>query len=262
MAERFRASSFATVVSQLRETSTILRIARPRSEDQWDELARKALNDADQNFKELPLSVVLRSQWERLLQRMNEKADSGEISILIREMGNNLLVELTTAYFLMIPADRRFAYEQPYPVFGPEVHKAFPEARLDIAAASRCYALDEWTACVMHLMRALEHGLRWLGNKVALTPEEMEGKNWKNVIDGIEKKIEAMEQLPKSQEKTERLRFFSGAASQFRWFKDEFRNDAAHGHVFFDEKTGAPIFLHVSDFYRIIATEAVKEVQE
>lgn len=92
----------------------------------------------------------------------SESAPLQEVVILVREMNNNLMVELSSAWFLMIPADRRFVYEQPNPIFGEVVYNVFPDARRDIAAAGRCYALDEWTACVMHLMRALEFGLRWL----------------------------------------------------------------------------------------------------
>jgi len=174
-------------------------------------------------------------------------------------MNNNLMVELAEAWFLMIPADKRFIYEQPSPIFGETVHKAFPDAQRDIAAAGRCYALDEWTACVVHLMRALEHAMRWLASRVHLDPESIKGENWKNVIDQIEKKIREMESEPKSAEKSAKIQFLSQSATQFRWFKDAWRNDAAHGHVYYDEREGAPLFLHISDFFRHIATEAIKD---
>lgn len=259
MAGYFRVSAFATVISQLRESVVLVRFASHDPDaPQPTEVVRAALNDADVQFKELKLSKVLRSQWERLLERSNADAPLSEIAILIRELHNNLLVELSSAYFLIIPADRRFVYEQPQPIFGPDTEKAFPDARRDIAAAGRCYALDEWTACVFHSMRALEFGLRWLADRAGLKPEEIAGENWKNVIDRIEKKIREMEALPKSPTKSATVQFLSEAAAQFRWFKDAWRNDVAHANVHYDEREAAPLFLHVSDFFRSISPEAAK----
>lgn len=261
MADRFRMASFATVVSQLRESVVLIHMASTEpGAPSPKNVVLLALKSADEQFKELKLSRVLRSQWERLLE-LSKDAPLSEIAILLRELNNNLMVELSSAYFLMIPADRRFIYEQPNPIFGQETHDAFPDARRDIAASGRCYALDEWTACVSHLMRALEFALRWLAKRVGLKPEEVEGENWRNVIDRIEKKIRELEQLPKSPAKSVNTQFLSEAATQFRWFKDAWRNEIAHSHVYYDEREGAPIFLHISDFFRHIATEAVKGVQ-
>jgi hypothetical protein len=262
MAERFRVVSFATVIAQLRESVVLINMAPTGlGAPSPDEVVRAALNDAAAHFKELKLSNVLRSQWERLLARAKEGAPLLEIAILLRELNNNLLTELASSYFLMIPADRRFFYEQPHPIFGYEVHKAFPDAQKDIAAAGRCYSLDEWTGCVLHLMRALEHGLRWLAAKVNLDPDAMKLENWKNIIDQIEKKIRELEQLPKSPTKSENVQFLSEAAVQFRWVKDAWRNEAAHAHVSYDEREGATIFMHVADFFKHIAAEAVKGMQ-
>lgn len=260
MAVRFRASSFATVIAQLRQSAMSVELAMPGGPSPKD-VVLAALQAADLQFRELPLSPVLKSQWQRLIERA-DIAPLGEVAILIREMNNNLMVELSSAWFLMIPADRRFVYEQPTPIFGDDVYRAFPKAQRDIAAAGRCYALDEWTACVIHLMRALEHGLMWLAERVKLNPEDMKRENWKNIIDQIEKKIRDMESEPKSNEKSLKVQFLSEAATQFRWFKDAWRNDAAHAHVHYDEREGVPIFLHISDFYRQIAAEAVKEIPQ
>jgi hypothetical protein len=258
MADRFRVSSFATVMGQLRESATLVNLSGP-NDSAAEDLIRAALRDAEAKFSELKLSQVLRAQWQRLLERAYGNAPLLELAILIREMHNNLLTELTAAYFLMIPADRRFIYEQPRPIFGEEAHRAFPDAQRDIAAAGRCYGLDEWTACIFHLMRALEHGLRWLGVMVTLDPVILKTENWKNIIDQIEKKIRELESLPKSADKTAKTQFLSEAASQFRWFKDAWRNDVSHANVFYDEREAVPIFLHVSDFFRHIASEAVKD---
>src|ERR1700687_6353897 len=45
------------------------------------------------------------------------------------------------------------------PPFGYDVAKAFPRASDDILEATKCYALERYTASVFHLMRAIEIGL-------------------------------------------------------------------------------------------------------
>lgn len=260
MADRFFATHFGGAIAALRESTALASMAVPGAPSA-EPLLKSALDLADVHFKTLKLSGVLRSQWERLRRRSRESAPMSELIILIRELEQNLIVEMDEAWFLMVPKDKRFVYEQPHPIFGQETHDAFPDARRDIAAAGRCFAVDEWTACVMHLMRALEQALRWLANRVGLKPEETEGANWKNIIDRIERKIRELEQRPKSPAKNENIQFLSEAATQFRWFKDAWRNEAAHAHVYYDEREGAPIFLHVSDFFRHLATEAVKDAQ-
>jgi hypothetical protein len=65
MAERFRVSSFATVIAQLRESALVVRLASsdPNAPQPTD-VVMSALKSADHQFKELKLSKVLRSQWK------------------------------------------------------------------------------------------------------------------------------------------------------------------------------------------------------
>jgi len=59
------------------------------------------------------------------------------------------------------------------------VISAFPSSRADIAHAVDCYASEHETACVFHLMRVLEHGLRALAEDVGKT---FDVQNWQNII--------------------------------------------------------------------------------
>ena len=137
--------------------------------------------------------------------------------------------------------------------FGDKVAVAFEEATIDIQAASRCLALDEGTACVFHSMRVLEHGLRWLADAVGLPKEQVAHENWKNVIDQIERRIRSVETAPKSSDKLERLRVYSGAAVQFRYFKDAWRNHVSHARAHYDSRKAAAIWNHVKEFMQHLA---------
>lgn len=254
--QRFRASSFVAATSALARVATSITAANAvglTSDAAMErQYVKRDLDNAEPVLKELPLSPVLRSQFDRL-KRQIDHIDGGELAVLIREFHNNLVVELTSAWFLMIKADRRDYYEQHESPFGQKVADTFSEANKDIAAASRCYALDEWTACIFHLMRVLEHGLRAIAAGVGLPSEVMAHENWKNVIDQIESKIRAMESNPKSAEKIERMRFLSSAAVQFRYFKDAWRNHASHSHASYDERDAETVWVHVRGFMQQMA---------
>jgi hypothetical protein len=60
-------------------------------------------------------------------------------------------------------------------------------------------------------------------------------KNWKNVIDGIEKKIRELEGMKTGQVKDAKLKAYSEAAVQFRYFKDAWRNHVAHLRATYDD---------------------------
>jgi hypothetical protein len=249
--QRFHANSFATAIGLLQRAGTLigsaeaLGAAPDNLADQ--QLVSEALRDAKKDFDEVPLSRVLRSQIERL--ESYAKTYSGEVlAMMLVELNNNIMVELSSAWFLMIDANHRALYEQHAPLFGSDVAAAFPEAGPDIAAAGRCYALDEWTACVFHLMRVLEHGLHTVADEVQLAPDAVAHENWKNVIDQVEKKIREMESLPKTSQKAERLQKLSAAAMQFRYFKDAWRNHVTHSRVAYDKHSCPPVFQHVMRF--------------
>jgi len=208
----------------------------------------KEIIEAKPAILELPLSTVLKGQFQRLEKRATEGADANELMVMLREFFNNLLHEMAGPWFLVIPTERRELYQQTSPPFGPAVAAAFPEASLDTAAACRCFALDEWTACIFHCMRVLEHGLRAMGRDVGLDPETMKLDNWKNVIDQIEKVIREMEALPKSPEKAARLRMLSTSAADFRYFKDAWRNHVAHAIISYDEREAHKVLGHVQTF--------------
>src|SRR6266446_7542838 len=70
-----------------------------------------------------------------------------------------LKTDLDKRLFLFMPLVEAQYYDQDE-LFGPEVKARFPEANKEIVAAGNCYATGNNTACVFHLMRAVELGAR------------------------------------------------------------------------------------------------------
>jgi hypothetical protein len=82
------------------------------------------------------------------------------------------------------------------PHFGLTVERAFPLAIEDISEAAACFALERFTACVFHLMRALEVAARVVADKLGATVLDEHGRglpwgviasNMKPIIDKMPK---------------------------------------------------------------------------
>jgi hypothetical protein len=62
--------------------------------------------------------------------------------------------------FMFIPTDKAEFYRRPEQLFGVQVVSSFPSCTTDIEEAGKSYATGRSIACVFHLMRVMEIGLR------------------------------------------------------------------------------------------------------
>jgi hypothetical protein len=166
----------------------------------------------------------------------------------------DLLDELTEPQFLRIASEKRSYFEQLEPLFGAPVVDSFPNSDRDIAAAGRCFAFGEWTACVFHLMRALELALHKWALEMGVTQfSAIELENWKNILDAADKRIKALEQQPKSPQKDRELQYYGETCAHFRSIKDAWRNHVSHSRTTYDERETEAILMHVKEFMRLLA---------
>jgi hypothetical protein len=170
-----------------------------------------------------------------------------EIDILVQRIHD----ELETVCLLMVPPDRVNLWEQVEPPFGPEVDAKFPSAADDISEAGKCLALGRATACVSHLMRVLEIGLRSLSAVMGLP---MANPNWATQLDQIEKAIRGMGAATHGPDWKVEQQFRSEAAAHFRLLKDAWRNHAMHSHARYDVRQAMEIWQSVQAFMRHLAT--------
>ncbi len=169
------------------------------------------------------------------------------------ELNNEIARTLGEKKFMMIPADEVGYHENP-DLFGPEVAARFPNANKEITEAGSCYATGNCTACVFHLMRALEYGLRALARRLKVPfPKTFELKTWDELIKDVEKEIQKIINKPKTAQRTKDLVFYNGAAAQFRYFKDAWRNHVMHTRASYDEHQAMSVMVHVREFMQHLA---------
>jgi len=164
--------------------------------------------------------------------------------------------ELRSKLFVYIPI-RRAAYFEIDPP--SKVEDAFPAASKEIIAAGNCLAAGLYTASVFHSMRAAELGVRAMGTELGVEfPYDISLADWQSILDQIESKIKAMRNLPRSEVRDSDQRFFSEAATQFRYFKDGWRVRVAHARETYDESQAIKVVDHGRDFF-VTLSERLKE---
>jgi hypothetical protein len=136
------------------------------------------------------------------------------------------------------------------------VIKVFPSVEDEASSAVDCIALGHGTAGVFHLMRVLEKGLGALAGNVGKT---FDTQVWNGIIDEIESAIKDLHRtLPKA-EREKRLPFLSQAATEFRFFKDAWRNHVSHGRVSYDPDQAIGVMTHVRAFMTTLAKNGLAE---
>jgi hypothetical protein len=212
-----------------------------------------ALEPVIQQFERLPLSTVARAKFKRIIEEAKDgKCSSSTIETLLRELLFDTVLELTEPMFFCVKASHRALYEQREPPFGDIVETTFPDSKRDVAAAARCLALDEWTACVFHLMRVLEHGLRKMAARFGVP---FATDSWHRVIKGIEDGISDLRNKPSLTDLERReITYYSEAASQFRHIKDAWRNHVSHAREHYDERDANSVCAHVKELMQHLTT--------
>jgi hypothetical protein len=111
------------------------------------------------------------------------------ISQAIVHLQSRIKDELASQSFFRVRPGDVGLYGQPA-LFGEAVAKKFKDSTQDIEAAGNCVALGRPTACVFHLMRAMEVAVRQLSKrlKVTITPQT----TWRQMTGNMDPKIKAM----------------------------------------------------------------------
>src|SRR5229473_6950447 len=138
--------------------------------------------DAKQHAADLyPLQELLRHQdiyqdddlhW-RIVKLRNELKNNLLFPppSLIREFQNlydQLMCALGRHRFAYIP-EAAVPYFENEKLFGESVYNKFPDLREDIKDAGNCFAAALYTACVFHLMRIAEYGMRRIAIRVGVS---------------------------------------------------------------------------------------------
>jgi hypothetical protein len=166
--------------------------------------------------------------------------------------------ELSKIFVGYIPAGRARYWNQAKP-FGETVFNNFESARADVVSAGNCYAVEQWTACVFHLMRVVEKGLRAIARERRIKfiqGRPLEWNDWARIIRAIEAKAEEInKKWAMGPRKDKALEFYRGAIGELQAFKDEFRNYVMHDRAIYGNYEAARAYQRTGEFMRRLASK-------
>jgi hypothetical protein len=190
----------------------------------------------------------LSKHMERIKKHfLSGEANTSTMHQHVVELYNRMRDDLESELFVMISHSNKRYYEQTEPLFGEAVNVAFPTASLEIADAGKCRAFGRWTACVMHLMRALETPMNALAKRYDVKP----GQNWNTALNEIDA---ALKSVTKSTVGPDAEQWASEASAHLRLIKNAWRNHAQHGNARYDEEQAVAIWGNVDSFMRTLAS--------
>lgn len=207
------------------------------------------IGDLDRFAAELYLDATLYSacHCKRLLSRCREESD-GKILLdrnnaerlvsaldalrtnFLAQMNSRLVVVIDTRHASYLHSD-----DQP---FGKDVEDAFPKAAGDISEAGKCMALGRPTACVFHLMRAMESAVEGLGLALG---KSVSGKVWGVMLSDI---TDAIKDMPRGDVKNT----WSSVSTHLYHVKQAWRNDTMHPKTTYTEDEAEAVFQAVKSF--------------
>lgn len=155
-----------------------------------------------QQAKELIEELKLESSTYQLttIQRNNEGSEFARLNLHtdVMQLHTRMTEDLAKRYFVFIePGNESFWGNEDAFKLG----KKFKEAQADIEAAGNCFSYQQPTACIFHLMRAMEVAVRQLARRphmnITITPKT----TWRQITGAMDQKISAMPDSTKRQKR-------------------------------------------------------------
>lgn len=173
----------------------------------------------------------------------------GDFAKRIEEIHRVWYKELGQSKLIAMGHTEASFYEDAVGKFHLDVVVNFPSAIVELDEAGKCFALGRHTACVFHLMRALEVPLQALAKK--LLPDDPK-PNW----DPILKKISSELELPHQQRRIKGdVDFYANVASHMHAVKIAWRNRVMHVDQFMSEDRAKAIFDAIIGLMNHLATQ-------
>jgi hypothetical protein len=164
--------------------------------------------------------------------------------------------QLKERWFLYVPPAFQDYYHKPQ-LFGDGVESSFPSAIDDIEDAGKCLAVGQGTACVMHLMRVMEVGLKALANslKIPYAP------SWESYLNQIQSKI-ATKHKTKGVKWKRDEKFYRDVSGDLISVKQAWRNPTMHIDRRYSKEEAEEIFKAVKTFISKIASKMDENGQD
>ncbi|MDQ3714089.1 MAG: hypothetical protein M3388_17990 [Acidobacteriota bacterium] len=161
--------------------------------------------------------------------------------------------DLSRAFLMSIPQRKAVDYYEKSNLFGDVVFNNFPLATFDIEESGKCFATARFTACVMHLQRVVEIGLKGFGNYLGvMVAIKTAQPSWHTVLGVTAKEIKNRTDA-KTWASTDEQMYAEGIQAFLVAVKIAWRNSSMHAGIKYTEEETEDIFNAVKGFMRHLA---------
>lgn len=182
---------------------------------------------------------------------------SNEVALMIRELQVRIHEDLEERIMFVIPGDKAPFVDAAWLENGA-IATSFPTTALpEMRAAARCYAYGEDTACMFHLMRVVDFGLRRVAESIMGV--DYSPVNWNAVGSAIQTKMEQKYQKkPAEWKKAEP--FYAGILMDIQAISRGHRNAVIHDlEKNYAERDSRYMLTVVQAFMEHLAAHGMKE---
>jgi hypothetical protein len=192
------------------------------NDDDSHKIAIKALQFAKAGTKLLPVGT-LGKEIDRAIEEYEKAGIRDRIQQEIKRLAERFEDELERHQFFYVPGDRAEFYNSGV-LFNDRILAKFPKSVPELTAAGSCYAVGQPTACVFHLMRAMEVAVRQLGKRlhVTITPNT----TWRKITSDTDAKIKPMPEITDGQKKKKNQ--WEAARANLHHVGSVWRNNTMH----------------------------------
>ena len=130
----------------------------------------------------------------------------------------------------------------------------FPSASYDIEEAIKCRALDRYTACVMHLMRVCEVGLKAFGDSLNVMAQIKSAQaDWGSILRIANDEIQRLNKSSDPAWTPDKRRFYEETHAHFHSVRVAFRNRSMHADQQYGYARAKEIYEAVRVWIRFMA---------
>lgn len=123
--------------------------------------------------------------------------DRDGLNVLISQLSTLLtfaVEELATYKFISILPENAEIFSEPLSKFDDQIMESFPGVTFELEEAGKSFALNRYTACIFHLMRAMEYGVGKLARELNATVVNKNGETlaWGILTANIKSEVEKL----------------------------------------------------------------------
>lgn len=166
---------------------------------------------------------------------------------MIGDLQNRIADELDDRIFLRILSEKAKFYDNAKHEFGKTIIAGFPSIEFDAEEAGKCFATGRDTACVFHVMRIIEAGLKVVATELNI--DILMNRSWDSMLRKMEGAIE------EQHKRDDWTGFYTEVRAKGYAVKDAWRNPTMHIEKKYTSEEAEDIFRAVRGFMRHLSTK-------